>query len=110
MILAGARAPDASAAGVLAHPLFVPVLAAIATALFTILFARVAERWGWVDDGAEVLTIKGLGGNPLSVGFSPDGRRILAEVRKPDQREDIRTWDARDGRAELTIPVARRRL
>jgi WD40 repeat protein len=58
-----------------------------------------------VDDGAEVLTIQGLGGQPQSIAFSPDGRRLLAEVRKPDRREEIRIWDARDGRAELTIPV-----
>jgi WD40 repeat protein len=58
-----------------------------------------------VDDGAEVLTIRDLGGEPLSIGFSPDGRRLLAGVRKPDQREEIRIWDARDGRAELTIPI-----
>jgi WD40 repeat protein len=58
-----------------------------------------------VDDGADVLTIKGLGGTPLSVGFSPDGRRILAEVRRPDRGEDIKIWNAEDGREELTIPV-----
>ena len=58
-----------------------------------------------VDDGAEILTLKNLGGKPQSIGFSPDGRRIVAEVRKPDQREEIRIWDARDGREELTIPV-----
>ena len=52
-----------------------------------------------------MLTIKTPGCDPLSVGFSPDGHRILAEVRKPDQNEEIRIWDARDGRIALTIPV-----
>jgi WD40 repeat protein len=60
-----------------------------------------------VDDGAEVLTIKDLGGKPQSIGFSPDGRRLLAEVRNPHNGEELRIWDARDGRAELTIPIPR---
>jgi WD40 repeat protein len=58
-----------------------------------------------VNDGADVLSLRNLGGEPLSVSFSPDGRRILAEVRKADQTEEIKIWSARDGRVELAIPV-----